>query len=97
MNPEQIARAAMLSRMNGAPMPATTQLSGASGMQAPSPQVPQQVSMPQPNHQLGTMTKKPSPSDTLAKAVLPGTSHHDPHVQALSKVMIQKLIPYLGH
>lgn len=98
MNPEdQIARQALIARMGGAPMPATTQISPQAGVQTPTPQVVPQNPVKPGDRQMGDMTRTPNESDKLAKAVLPGTVHQDPHIQALSKVMLTKLIPYLGH
>lgn len=94
MNPDQIARQAIVARMNGTPMPPTTQMTPQSGMQVPQPQVVPQAPMPQ--RQLGDEERKENESDKLAKAVLPGTAHTDPVVVAHSKALLMKLIPYLG-
>ena len=100
MNPEdQIARQALIARMSGSPMPAGSQMSDQAPVQAPAAPVmnpPGPVRPPQ--LQLGDVQHKmaPTDSDNLAKALLPGTAHLDPHVQAMSKALLQHLIPYLG-
>lgn len=94
MNPEQIARQAMIARMGGSPMPQATQVSQGAGIQVPTAQVPAQ--MPAGDRQLGDEQRKPNESDTLAKTILPGTAHPDMVVQAHAKAILQKLIPYLG-
>ena len=99
MNPEDaIAIQAMKARLAGTPTPVGAQVASPAGIQAPGVPVPAQNSMPVGDHQLGDMTKKrpPNESDALAKGILPGTAHTDPHVQILSKALLQKLLPYLG-
>jgi hypothetical protein len=100
MNPEDaVARQAMIARMSGSPMPVASQMSSQAPVAAPSSPVmnpPGPVRPPQ--LQLGDVQHKATPtdSDNLAKALLPGTAHLDPHVQAMSKALLQQLIPYLG-
>ncbi len=99
MNPEDaIAIQAMKARLGGSPMPQASQVAPQSGTIAPMAPTPNVNPIPQPNRQLGDITHKKAPteSDTLAKNIIQGTAHTDPHVQLLSKVLLQRLIPYLG-
>lgn len=98
MNQEDlVARQAMMARLMGTPQPPATQMAQGAQVPPPIPVIPPVNPSPTPNKQLGDMTRKPSEHDTLAKAILPGTAHPDAHIKALSKVLLQKLIPYLGH
>lgn len=100
MNPQdQLARQAILARLTGSPMPAATQIAPGAQVAPPAPVTPPMNPVQPGDQQLGDMTpdRQPSEHDKLAKAVLPGTAHQDPHIQALSKVLLQKLIPYLGN
>jgi hypothetical protein len=99
MNPEDaIARQALLARLQGSPMPTSTQVSPQAGGTPPLPEVVPQNALPlKGDRQLGDMDRKaPSVEQNLAKSVLPGTSHADPRVQMLSKALLNHLIPYLG-
>ncbi len=99
MNPEDaIAIQAMKARLGGSPMPQASQMAPQAPVVAPMAPTPNQNPIPQPQRQLGDMTHKKAPteSDTLAKNIIQGTAHTDPHVQMLSKVLLQRLIPYLG-
>lgn len=99
MNPEDaIAIQAMKQRLQGTPMPASSQLSGQAPVQAQQPSAPLLSPFPVPDRRLGTQDAKrtPSEAETLAKNLIPGTGHHDPRVQGLSKALLNHLIPYLG-
>lgn len=99
MNPEDaIALQAIKARMAGSPMPQASQMASQAPVQAPQAMTPPQNPLPTPDHQLGDMTHKrqPTESDNLAKAVVAGTAHSDPHIQVISKLLLEKLIPLLG-
>lgn len=93
MNPDELAaRQAMMARLTGSVQPGLAQLSPASGAQVP-PQAPQaQV----PQNQLGTETRKATPTEKMVKSLLPATSNsYNPEVNGLSKVLLTRLIQSL--
>lgn len=97
MNPQDaLIRQVMMARLSGTPTPQISQMSPQSGMQVPAAPVPAQNPTPTGDKQMGMEERKSSTEDTLAKNILPGTAHQDPHIKTLSKVLLEKLIPYLG-
>lgn len=83
MDPQQLAaRQAMMAQLAG-------------GQPQAPVQEPQPAPMPQ-QEPAGEPKRTASPDEKLAKAVMEGTAHQDPHIQALAKVLLEKLIPYLG-
>lgn len=94
MNPEEMAaRQAMMARLAGNPQPLMSQTGPLAGVQTPPPAPPPVV----PQDNIGTETRKASPHEKLIKSLLPATSNaYNPDVQGISKVLLAKLIPYLG-
>ena len=97
MNPDELAaRQAMMSRLIGQPQPAISQVGPAAGVQAPpmNPMPPPQSGLPQDN--IGSQTRKATPTEKMVKSLLPATSTaYNPEVNGLSKVLLTRLIQSL--